>query len=462
MGISAGIYVRISQDRDGERAGVQRQREDCERLAKQHGWTVADIYEDNDVSASTGRKRPAYERMLADIESGRISAVAVWSLDRLHRRPIELERFIDLAERRKLALANVAGDVDLATSAGRLHARLMGSVARHEVEQKSERQRRAATQAAQEGRWAGGPRPFGYQPGGLKIDRAEARAIRRAYDDLLAGVSLGEIVRGLNARGVTTSLGKQWSGTQVRTVLLRARNAGLRSHLGEIVGPAQWPAIVSEDTWRAASALLLDPSRKTSPGYGRIYLLSGIAICGVCGLTVTSAGTAYRGTDGSRSRTVYRCRSRKHIARHVEPVDALVSAVIVERLSAPDAQDLLEDGSLPDTAALRQEAQALRTRLDELAVDFADGSLTASQLRTATARLRAKLDSIERAQASAGRGSALVGVAGARNVQAVWDGLPLDRRRAIVQALVRVTIEPQQVQGARRFDPDLIKIIWTE
>jgi DNA invertase Pin-like site-specific DNA recombinase len=82
--LGAGLYCRISQDRLGGQLGAKRQREDCENYAVQRGWTVADVYVDNDVSASSGRRRPEYERMLADVEAGRIDAVVTWDLYRLH------------------------------------------------------------------------------------------------------------------------------------------------------------------------------------------------------------------------------------------------------------------------------------------------------------------------------------------------------------------------------------------
>ncbi|MFH2071417.1 MAG: recombinase family protein, partial [Actinomycetota bacterium] len=83
----AGIYLRISSDPEGLRLGVQRQFEDCERICAQHGWEVTDVYEDNDRSAYRGKPRPEYERMLDDLRSGRINAVAVYAQDRLTRHP---------------------------------------------------------------------------------------------------------------------------------------------------------------------------------------------------------------------------------------------------------------------------------------------------------------------------------------------------------------------------------------
>ena len=63
---AAAIYCRISRDAEQEGLGVARQEEDCRALAGKSGFTVAEVYTDNDISASTkSRKaRPAYDRML--------------------------------------------------------------------------------------------------------------------------------------------------------------------------------------------------------------------------------------------------------------------------------------------------------------------------------------------------------------------------------------------------------------
>src|SRR6476469_7605504 len=113
--MDAAVYLRISSDPSGQALGVSRQREDCVALCAAKGWEPVE-YVDNDVSASSGRKRAAYERMLADIRDGRIGAVVAWDLDRLHRRPIELEAFMALADEKRLALATVSGDIDLSTA----------------------------------------------------------------------------------------------------------------------------------------------------------------------------------------------------------------------------------------------------------------------------------------------------------------------------------------------------------
>src|SRR5690606_31633031 len=108
------IYCRISQDSTGTALGVARQEADCRQWAERQDWAVADVLIDNDKSAFSGKSRPEYQRLLDGIEAGTYDALVTWHPDRLHRSPVELEAFIELAERRRLTIATVtAGDYDL-------------------------------------------------------------------------------------------------------------------------------------------------------------------------------------------------------------------------------------------------------------------------------------------------------------------------------------------------------------
>jgi DNA invertase Pin-like site-specific DNA recombinase len=71
--IRAGCYLRISSDPNDKRQGTQRQREDTATLCEKEEWIVADVYPDDDRSASNGKDRPQWKRLLADIEAGRIA-----------------------------------------------------------------------------------------------------------------------------------------------------------------------------------------------------------------------------------------------------------------------------------------------------------------------------------------------------------------------------------------------------
>jgi len=459
----AVIYCRISQDRDGTGLGVQRQESDCRKLCDRNGWVIARVLVDNDVSAASGRRRSGYEELLDLIRSGQVDAVVVWALDRLYRRPIELEQLIPLTEARGVRLATIGGEHDLGTRGGLLHARIMGAVAADESRAKSDRIKAAQAQAAAAGKWLGGPRPFGWdvrEGGTAVLNRNEARVVRKSAEQLLAGASLGSIVDGLNARSVTTSTGRPWNYTSLRQVLTRPRNAGLSTIGGETVGVSSWPPLLSEDTWRAVCSLFADPDRRRSTSNRLRWMLAGLALC-PCGSTVRSATVASNRAAGT-TRTVYRCRERGpgHVARSAGPVDDFIGGLVVARLARADARDLLTDEERPDVEALRSEAVALRARIGEAGDMYADGEITRVQLERVTSRVQKRLDDVEGQMAATARGSVLAELVGARDPARVWTDMTVERRRAVVSVLMRVTLKPSGKRG-NVFDPELVGIKWT-
>jgi site-specific DNA recombinase len=470
------IYSRISKDRAGAGLGVDRQRKDCEELAERLGWAVVGHHSDNDLSAYSGKPRPGYKSLLDDLEHGRADAVICWHTDRLHRRPVELEQYIAVCEPRGVMTQTVkAGDLDLTTPSGRMVARMLGSSARYEVEHMIERTQAAKLQAANAGRWKGGRRSFGYEADGVRVCEWEAAEVRRAADDLLAGVSLHAIARDWNARGVPTSTWRpplvltKWKPTEVRKALTRPRNAGLMEHRGEILhGVATaWPAILPEDVWHAVRALCSDESRKSTTGNARRWLGGQLYRCGVCGgpLRATTAGT---GGKGRGHAPAYRCEAGAHVVRSASNLDEFVEAVLIERLSRPDAADLTRSSSdvHVDTSGLHVERLAVQARLDELVDHFTAGRITGKQMERGTATLREQLDDLDRRLAATVSASALDGVAGPQAAE-VWPTLDLSRRRAILEQLMTVTVHrtrrgrpPGWQPGQPYFDIRGIEVTW--
>jgi DNA invertase Pin-like site-specific DNA recombinase len=109
-GTRAAIYARISDDKRGDEAGVNRQREDCIALISREGWQSVGEYIDNDISAFSGRVRPAYRKLCEDIKAGAIDVVIAWHPDRLHRSPRELEDWIDLTDAGGVVVHTVRAD----------------------------------------------------------------------------------------------------------------------------------------------------------------------------------------------------------------------------------------------------------------------------------------------------------------------------------------------------------------
>jgi site-specific DNA recombinase len=465
MSARAAVYARISRDRVGAGLGVDRQEQDCRALAAQLGWSITVVRADNDLSAYTGKPRPGYLALLDDIRAGHVDVVLAWHTDRLHRSPTELEQYIDICEPRGVPTHTVkAGPLDLATPSGRMAARIHGAVARYEVEHMIERQQSAKLQAATAGRWKGGRRPYGYEDDGVTVRPAEAAEVLRASEAILRGVSLRGLAADLNARGLTTSTGGRWRQDTVRKVLLRPRNAGLMEHRGEVVGPAAWAAIVPEDIWRGAVALLNSPARRTQLSSVRRWLGSGLYKCH-CGALVRSYSN---GTGRDWSHVAYACTSGvKHLTRKADEVDDLVTEFLIERLRRPGAAEVLDGPAAQDTSDDRVQVAALRARLDELAALFAAGDLNASQLRTASALLQRQLTEAESRIADSSRTQVLVGLVDQADPAAAWAGLDIDRRRAVIHHLMTVTLLPSG-KGRRKgwkpgesyFDPSTVRIDW--
>lgn len=117
----AAIYLRISQDREDTRLGVDRHREDAEALIAARRWSLVEIYEDNDISGKGHKRRPAFERLLTDIEHRLIDVVVAQEWPRLERNRSDGVRVIEAAQRHHVLLTFAKGsDIDCTTAAGRL------------------------------------------------------------------------------------------------------------------------------------------------------------------------------------------------------------------------------------------------------------------------------------------------------------------------------------------------------
>jgi site-specific DNA recombinase len=281
--VNTAIYTRISQDTAGTGLGVARQEEACRAKAKVLGWNVVEVYTDNDISASKDKARPAYDRLLADIANGTVDGLVVYDLDRLTRKPAELESFIDLADKHSIKLANVSGDVDLSNANGRMIARI--------------KQRQ---QAAAMGKPAGSRyRTFGYDKDWNVIE-AEAKIVREMFKRYVAGNSVYSIKQYVSKQlnNINPVTGKEVIYSTVAGMLKNPRYAGYSVLNGQIVGEATYPAIIDKATFNAAADIWnATPLRKPKGFNARKYLLGGLVYCGKCNARMSgqknNRGVAY-------------------------------------------------------------------------------------------------------------------------------------------------------------------------
>jgi DNA invertase Pin-like site-specific DNA recombinase len=475
--VRAACYCRISSDPKDKREGVDRQREDTSALCELKGWKVAGVYIDNDRSASNGKNRPEWERLLADIQAGKIDAVAAWDQDRVNRMMEDFVHYKKLFVERGILLATSNnGDIDLSTPSGVLTATIKTAVSEHEVAMMRIRMKRAARQRAEQGipKWR---RAFGYILGEHQEDcpptcnslhhqpdPQTAPLVAEAYAAVLAGGSITDVARAWNAVGAYGLTGKPWSASTVSLFMRKPRNAGLRAHNGEIVGKGTWPALVGESTWRAAQAVLDAPGRAPGRKTVRRHLLTGVLQCGKegCDGYLSGQWTIQRSTSTGSPAIAYSCKQCRGVSIRAEHVEPLIVGVIAGRLAKPDAVDLLKaelhDGA--EAEALRVEANALLARLDEIADERADGLLTGRQAQRATERINEKLAAIERRQQDQERLRVFDGIPlGRPEVADAIKRLSPDRVRAVLDVLATVTVAPVG-KGGHVFNPERVQVVW--
>lgn len=454
--MKAVVYTRISLDRFGDSSGVARQHEDALQLIKQRDWDLIAEYQDNDISAAGKAQRPGFNALIDHINTGEINAVVAWSFDRLSRNRRDELQLIEACQEHSVTLALVRGsDVDMSTPAGRMVADIMATTARHEIEVKSDRQKRANRQRALQGKPHLTHRPFGYEGDGVTIRATEAEALKWAYSQILAGSSLRAVSKKFNDDGILTSYGQTWNGDKLRQTLRRPRYMGYRYHNGERAGKAVWEPVVSQEIFEAVQAILDDPNRTIVKDRKVKYLLVNIADCGKCGAKVKTYMTP-------KSQRSYACSQTRHFTRKAQPIDDLVEAVVIERLSRPDARELL----LPtgrddvDVTKLRNEANAQRARIDEAAQLFADGKIRATQLEIITAACEAEIIQLEEQVASTVSTTPLVSLVGVSDVKKAWNALDISVKREVVRTLFeRIILEPV-ARGERVFDPESVTLVW--
>jgi site-specific DNA recombinase len=469
-------YARMSHDPSGEMKGIERQYDECVKLAQRWDWGEVPEhlrFDDNDLSAYSGKRRPGFEKLLAAIARGEVTVVLCWHTDRLYRNIGDLLRIIDVGVPRNLVIKPVTGpELDLSTPTGKAIAQILASIAEMESAHKANRQILANAQRAELGEWSTNNRAFGYTMSGEPLE-PEATAYRTAVADVLAGKSIQGVAKQWNAQGLKTTLagttqirGEKenvvsgtWNAPRVRRVIMNPRYAGLKVHRGKVIGEGHWTRLIEVEDHHNVLALVSDPSRVNNVSFERKYIGSGIYLCGKC------SGPMKAAQPGGRKSRAYVCRDHAHILRVGQPLDDHVTDVLLARLGDSDAHLMLDDRRI-DIPALRAQQQVLRTRLDKLADQFAEGAIDDSQLRRGTGTLRAKLAPIDADLAEAARIDPVVGLLAAADgdparLEECWNELSPATKSKIVDNLMTVTINPIGKKfGAKGFDHRYIDIAW--
>src|SRR6185312_10175776 len=155
MGKRAGIYVRVSTDRQT----VENQLRELRQIAERRGWEVVHEYHDAGISGSKGREaRPGLDEMLKDAQRRRFDVVMAWAIDRLGRSLIDLLGTIQTLEACGVDLYLDQQAIDTTTPAGKLMFQITGAFAEFERSMIRQRVRAGLKRAVERGSTLGRPK----------------------------------------------------------------------------------------------------------------------------------------------------------------------------------------------------------------------------------------------------------------------------------------------------------------
>jgi site-specific DNA recombinase len=479
--VNVAIYCRISKDKSGRKANVKVQERDCRDLCEVEGWTVKQVFVDNDISAADPTKsRDRYDEMMTALAKGGFDVVVVTMADRLHRQPDELGQFVKAFLNSGMSqVATVrSGTFDLTTPNGLYNFRQEGNSAEREIGMLKLRIKRKKRAKAEAGEWNGGIRPFGYgfdpvddtlqaKAAALarvnEVNPEEAALIKEAAQRILEGNSLRSISKDWIARGVLSTWGKPIFEITIKKVLISPRVIGKSQYQGEIVGDAQWPPILDEVTWEQVKTILTDPSRRRQVNQ-KSHALRGVLRCGRVLENGTVCGTGLTASPRSEGRR-YVCHSRHGCGKlsiKADAVEEYVFALLLPMADSPDMRNVLRAEDEQGTQRVREilvanakdeaKTQEYSDMFDEDEIDRATYVKRSGKLRDRITAREAQLTTI--------RGKSALSRLGG-SVMAEWDEMSADDQRSILLSLVTdITVKPVLKHGYNHFDPDRLNIGW--
>ena len=352
--VRCAIYTRKSSEEGLEQDfnSLHAQREACAAYIlsqASEGWSLLpEEYDDGGLSGGT-LERPALQRLLADMEAGRIDIVVVYKVDRLTRSLLDFSRLVETMDKAEVSFVSVTQSFNTTTSMGRLTLNMLLSFAQFEREVTAERIRDKIAASKAKGMWMGGIPPLGYEPDGrtLKIVEEHAEVVQSLFRQYLKLGNVRLLVERLTFEDARVPLrtlrtgrrigGGKFSRGQVYAILSNPAYLGKVRHK-EFIFDGTHPAIIGRDVWDEVQARLRDNAQ------GAQRTASEQSTSVLAGRVFDEDGQPLVATHACKGKVRYRyyvSRSLQH-QTNAGPRAIRVPAVQLERVVAAELAKQLE------------------------------------------------------------------------------------------------------------------------
>ncbi len=378
--VRCAIYTRKSTE-DGleqEFNSLDAQRESGEAYIKSQAheaWEcLPDHYDDGGYSGGN-MERPAMQRLLNDIQAGRVDCVVVYKVDRLSRSLLDFARMMEVFDKHHVSFVSVTQQFNTATSMGRLILNVLLSFAQFEREMISERTRDKIAATRRKGKWSGGMPLLGYNvdPKGSKlvVNEDEARQVAAIFQLYLDYEGMLPVVEELAHRGWrnkrwttrkgTVRGGRLFDKNSLWHLLTNVTYTGKIRYKNEI-HEGEHEAIVSDEVWQRVQAML---HRNARTGGGIVRnkfgaLLKGLLRCIPCDCAMTPSHST---RDGTKRYRYYVCTAAQKNGRQTCPSPSIPAGEI-ERFIVEQIKCIGCDPRLVAETVRQTRAQATRRAVE--------------------------------------------------------------------------------------------------
>ena len=303
--IKAALYIRVStEEQVREGYSLDAQKAHLLEYAKKQEYSVVGLYTDEGISARKSyTKRPAFMRLLSDVESGKIDIILFIKLDRWFRSVADYYKAQEILDAHKVGWRATLEQYDTTTASGRLYINIRLAIAQDEADRTSERIKFVFDRKVAESQIVSGRLTFGYkiENDKLVIDEDNAAIVRRIFDVYLTLRSMRATMLKINEE-----TGQNISYCVVSHILSNERYIGKYRDNRNYCPPIIDTALFDEVQNSIKTIALRSHSAKKS----YFYIFTGLLICPCCGYKLSGSGVG-----NSSHYRYYRCMAHHRSSR---------------------------------------------------------------------------------------------------------------------------------------------------